>query len=232
MTQAAVVTRLALRELWISFRLFAVLAGFVAVGAIVALLPEPVHVTMERLALGLGVVTCLTAAVAAWSMAEERRAGRAGWLVTRSLQRGTLLAGWFAAIATLGLLGLVAAGTLGWLAASSVALRLAPAGYLALLAGIGAALLAAIASGLATGSVLRAAPAAMLAASVVAAVIAVAWLVAPDPTVVPGGAYVALARLSEPGTAIGPGLRAAGIGLACAAGLLVLARLALERAEL
>jgi hypothetical protein len=41
-----------------------------------------------------------------------------------------------------------------------------------------------------------------------------------------------LARLEEPGTAIGPGLRAAGIGLAVTAAALVAARLLLERAEL
>ena len=154
--------RLALRELWISFRLFAVLAGFVAVAALVALLPAPLPVTLERLALGLGAATGLTAGVAALSMAEERRTGRAGWLVTRSLPRGTPLVGWFAAVAATGLLGLVAAAILGWLAASNVAVRLAAAGYISAVAGVGATLLAAVALGLLAGTVMRVVPAVLL----------------------------------------------------------------------
>lgn len=232
MSQVGAVTRLAVRELWISFRLLAVLAGFVVIGSVVALLPVPLPMTLERLALGLGAVTCLTAGVAAWSMAEERRAGRAGWLVTRSLPRSALLAGWFAALGALSVLGLVAAGSLGWLAASSVTLRLVPAGYLALIGAVGASLLAAIALGLLVGGVLRAAVAAALATAVVALAIGVSWLFVSDPSLVPGGAFASLAQMTEPGTATGPGLRAAGIGLACTGGLLVLARIVLERAEL
>jgi ABC-type transport system involved in multi-copper enzyme maturation permease subunit len=231
-TQAGVMARLALRELWISFRVFGVLAGFVGVGALVALLPAPMPATLLRLALGLGVATCLAAAVAAWSMAEERRAGRAAWLVTRSLPRGTLLAGWFVALATIGLLALLVAGLLGWLAVSSVALRLAPGAYAALIGGVGASLLAAIAGGLLAGAVLRPAPAALLAGGVVAGFIALGWLPASSGALLPGGAFAALAALVEPGTMIGPGLRAAGIGLALTAALLVLARLVLDRAEL
>jgi hypothetical protein len=224
--------RLALRELWISFRLFAVLAGFVAVAALVALLPAPLPVTLERLALGLGAATCLTAGVAAWSMAEERQTGRAGWLVTRSLPRGTLLVGWFVAVAATSLLSLVAAAILGWLAASNVALRLAAAGYISAVAGVGATLLAAVALGLLAGTLMRVVPAALLVVVLLGAAIAVAWLMANDPSMIPGGAYAVLARLEEPGTAIGPGLRAAGIGLAVTAAALVAARLLLERAEL
>lgn len=232
MTQAIVMARLALRELWISFRLFGVLAGFVAVAALVALLPAALPATLERLALGLGAATCLTAGVAAWSMAEERQTGRAGWLVTRSLPRGTLLVGWFVAIAGTGLASLAAAGILGWLAASNVAVRLAPAGYLSALAGVGAALMAAIALGLLAGTVLRVVPAALIAVVLLGAAIAVAWSMANDPSIIPGGAYAVLASLEEPGTAIGSGLRAAGIGLAVTAAALVAGRLLLERAEL
>ena len=232
MSQVGAVTRLALRELWISFRLLAVLAAFVVIGSFVALLPVPLPTALERLALGLGGVTCLTAAVAAWSMAAERRAGRAGWLVTRSLPRTALLTGWFAAISAVSLLGLVASGSLGWLAASGVTLRLAPTGYVALIGAVGASLLAAIALGLLAGGLLRAAAAAALAGTIVALAIAASWLLVPDPSLVPGGAFASLAGLTEPGTATGSGLRAAGIGLACTGGLLLLARIVLERAEL
>lgn len=232
MTQATVVTRLALRELWISFRLFGILAAFVVAGSLVALLPAPLPEALVRLVAMLLLATGVTAGVAAWSMAEERRAGRAGWLVTRSLPRGTLLVGWFLALATVTLLGLVAAGTLGWLAVSSVALRLEPDGYMALLAGIAATQLAAIALGLAAGSVLPAGSAAIAALLGCTVAVVAAWLLPGDATLVPGAAFVGLAGLTEPGTAIGPGLRAAGIGLASTAGLLVVARFLLERAEL
>ncbi len=232
MTQAAVVTRLALRELWISFRLFGIVAAFVAGGSVLALLPAPLPETLVRLVAMLLLATAVTACVAAWSMAEERMAGRAGWLVTRSLPRGTLLVGWFLALATLTVLGLVVAGTLGWLTLSSIALRLEPDGYATLLAGVAATQLAAIALGLAAGSVLPAVPAAMVALLGGAVTLVAASLLPGDASLVPGAAFVALARLTEPGTAIGPGLRAAGVGLASTAVLLVMARLLLERAEL
>ena len=232
MTQAVVVTRLALRELWISFRLFAILAAFVAAGSVVALLPAPLPTTLLRLSAMLLLAAAVSASVAAWSMAEERRAGRAGWLVTRSLARGTLLVGWFLGLSTVTLLGVVAAGMLGWLAISSVALRLEPHGYIALLGGIAAAQLVAIALGLAAGSVLPATSAAIVAILALGVSFIVAWLIPGDASLVPGGAFLALAQLTEPGTAIGPGLRAAGSGLAATAVLLALARLLLQHAEL
>jgi hypothetical protein len=224
--------RLAMRELWISFRLFAVLAAFVAVAALVALLPAPLPATMARLAIGLGVATCLTAGVAAWSMAGERVAGKAAWLVTRSLPRGTLLLGWFAALAGSSLLGLAATGGLGWLAVSTVASRLAPSGYLSALAGIGGMLLAAIAVGLLAGTRMPPVPAAAMAIVVIGAAIAATWVLPDDPSLLPGGAFAVLSGLQEPGMVTGPGLRAAGMSLAVAASALVAARLLLERAEL
>lgn len=232
MTQAGVVARLAVRELWISFRLFTVIAAFVAAGAVVALLPAPLPTTVWRLAAGLGVATLIAAAVAAWSIADERRAGRAGWLVSRSLPRATLLAGWFVAVGLVALGGLAAAGLLGWLAATSVTLRLEPTGYLALLAAVAAAVLAAVGIGLLAGILLSARLAVPLTVGVCLLAGAAAWAGPIDPSLVPGGAYVALAALTEPGGSAGPGLRAAGIGLACAAVVLAAARMAIERAEL
>lgn len=232
MSRPAVMARLAMRELWISFRLFAIIATFIAAGALVVFLPTPLPRTMGTLAVALGVATAVTAAVSAWSMAEERQAGRAGWLVTRSLSRGTLLAGWFVAVGGIGLVALAAAGVLGWLAASAVTLRLEPAGYISLLGGVAGALLAAVAIGLTAGIVAGPRRAALLALLVCVAAGVAAWVLPGDASRLPGGAFGALGALSEPGTAIGPGLRAAGIGLACAAGVLVLARLLLDRAEL
>lgn len=232
MTQAGVVARLAVRELWISFRLFGVIAAFVVAGALVALLPAPLPALMGRLAVGLGIATLVAAAVGASAIATERRAGRAGWLISRSLPRPTFLVGWFAALAAVSLSGLLAAGILGWLAASSVTLRLDPAGYATLLAAVAATTVAGVALGLVAGVLLprRAAVLVTLAASL--GLGALAWLGPADPTLVPGGAYAALAGLTEPGSSTAPGLRSTGISLASAAVLLVAARAAMDRAEL
>jgi hypothetical protein len=230
-TQAGVVVRLAVRELWISFRLFVVVAVFVAAGAFVALVPAPLPSTMARLAAGLAAATLAAAAVAAWSMGEERRAGRAGWLVSRSLPRGALLTGWFVALSGVSLAALAAAGILGWLTATSVTLRLEPSGFAALLSGVAATTLLAVALGLLVGILFPARPAAFVAVAFLALAGSIAWAAPLDATLVPGGALVALAELTE-GTSEGPGLRAAGAALAAAAVLLVAARVAIERAEL
>lgn len=232
MTPTGVVARLAVRELWISFRLLIVLIAFVAAGAVVALLPAAVPVTMTRLSVGLGAATIVVSVVAAWSMAEERQAGRAGWLVSRSLPRGSLLAGWFVALAGLAGLALAAAALLGWLAATTVAFRLEAGAYVSLILAIGATTLGAIALGLLAGTLLpgRTAAAAVGAGCLLAG--AAAWLLPLDGSLVPGGAYASLAALTETQRSIGPGLRATGVGLAVAAALLVAARAALEDAEL
>lgn len=232
MNQTGVVARLAVRELWISFRLLLVLVAFTGAGAIVALLPAPLRETMGRLALGLGLATTVAAAVAAWSMAEERSAGRAGWLVTRSLPRRTLLAGWFLALAASATAAVAVAGALGWLAAASVALSLEPLGYVSLLAGVGTITLAAVALGLLLGALLPARAAGIATVLVCAGAGVCAWLLPVDGSLLPGGVYAALADLAEPGGSISPGVRATGVGLASTAVLLVAGRAALERAEL
>jgi hypothetical protein len=231
-TQTGVVARLAVRELWISFRLLLLLVAFVGAGTVVALAPAPLPATVERLAIGLAVATAVGAGIAAWSMAEERRTGRAGWLVSRSVSRGTLLAGWFVALASTLVAALVAAGALGWLTVSSVSLRLEPVGFTGLLVAIGATALAGIALGLLLGCLLPQRAAALAAVALCGGSILFAALLPADPTLVPGGAYAALAALVEPGGAAAPGIRATGIGLFVTAILLVAARVALDRVEL
>jgi hypothetical protein len=231
-SQATVVTRLAVRELWITFRLLALLAGFIGVGALVALLPAPLPTLLERLALGLGAASILSGAVAAWSFADERARGRAAWLVTRSVSRGTLLAGWFAALAGLALAGTAVAGLLGWLTASAVSLRLDAAAFAAPILGVAATVLAAIALGLLLGTVLhgRVAIGAMVVIGM--GLGALAWLVPGAADLVPGAALADLAAVREGAAAPVSGLRAAGAALVATAVLLAAARLLLERAEL
>ncbi|MBW3612300.1 MAG: hypothetical protein KY392_00405 [Chloroflexi bacterium] len=232
MIRSGVVARLAVRELWITFRVFAVIGAFVAAGAVVALVPAPLPTLAGRLAAGLGVGSLAAAAVAAWSIATERRRGRAGWLIGHSVRRATLLAGWFAALAAVAMTGLAAAAALGWLAASSVTLRLEPAGYLALVGAVGTATLAAIAVGLLAGTLLRPRPAILVAVGACLLAAAVARFGPIDPALVPGGAHVALAGLREASPSAALGIRAAGVGLAVTGAVLVLALSAMERAEL
>lgn len=232
MSQAGVVTRLAVRELWITFRLVVLLVAFVGVGAVVALLPAPLAVTMQRLAIGLGAATLLTAAVAAWSIAEERIRGRAGWLVTRSVPRGKFVVGWFVALSSVSLAGLAAAAVLGWLAAVGVALRLAPDAYALLLAAVAATVVAAVALGVLAGSLLRPRPAALLAVITAAVLAAVAWLSPLGEGLAPGHALLQLAAFAERSTPSAAAWRAAGAALLAAAVFLILARLVLQRVEL
>ena len=232
MSRASVVIRLAIRELWITFRLLGLLVAFIAVGAAVALLPAPLTATMQRLAAGLAAATLIAGALAAWSLADERTSGRAGWLVTRSVPRTTLLGGWFIAFAAATLTGVAAAAILGWLAASGVALRLDPAGFSLLAAAVGATAVAVVALGMLLGILLPPRPAAFVALVVGAAVGAVAWLGPDLAGMVPGAAFLALARLNESVTPLGAALRGAGSALLTTALMLLLARVALGRAEL
>ncbi len=232
MSRASVVTRLALRELWITFRLLGLLVAFIAVGAAVALLPAPLTATMQRLAAGLAAATLVAGAIAAWSLAHERTSGRAGWLVTRSVSRTSVIGGWFTALAGVTLAGITAAAVLGWLAASGVALRLDPAGFLALAGAVGATALAVVPLGMLLGALLPPRPAAALAVMVAAAVGALAWLGPDLASLVPGAAFVALAELNESVAPLGVALRSAGSALLTTALLLLLARAALGRAEL
>lgn len=232
MSQAGTVTRLALHELWITFRLLVVLVAFTGVGAVVALLPAPAAVSFERLAAGFGIATIVTSALAAWSLAEERGSGRAGWLMTRSVSRGTYLLGWFGAIAAVTVVGLTGGATLGWLAASTIPLGLDGTGYAAVAVAVGAATLAAIGLGLVAGTIAKPRIAAVSAGAICSAVAAVGLLVPVAGSWTPAGAYLVLPRVAGADAVFPAALRAAGIGLFLAAVLLAAARVAMERAEL
>ena len=227
MSQAAVVTRLALFELWISFRLLILLAAYVAAGAIVALLPVPLRPTLERLAAGIALATLVGGVIAAGSMSAERTLGRAGWLVTRAVSRGTIILGWFAALAAVSLAGLVAAAVLGWLAVAQAVPRPDPAAFAAMLAGAAAGSLAFLAIGLLLGVMLPVGRAALGAAAAGVVIGMVGWATAP--AAMP---LATLSRLPELERPIATGMQGAGIGLVLAGAALVLARLALRRVDL
>ncbi|HEX7172378.1 MAG TPA: hypothetical protein VF365_07220 [Candidatus Limnocylindria bacterium] len=232
MSQASVVTRLAVRELWITFRLMLLLVAFVGTGAAVALLPAALPVTMQRLAIGLGAATSLVAVIAAWSLADERLQGRAGWLVARSVPRGMLLGGWFVALWSVALSGLVAAAVLGWLAASGVSLRLDPGAFAVLIGGTASTVAAAVALGLLVGCVFRPAHAALVAILGCGATMVAAWLLPQAGGLVPGSAFLELASLTDGSVPVADAWRSAGAAFIAAGLLLALGRLALSRAEL
>lgn len=232
MSQAGIVAWLALRELWMTFRLLVVLVVHVGAGVVVGLLPAARSIALERLAIGLAVAAVVTAAIAAWSMADERLHGRAGWLVTRSVARGTYLAGWFAALVLVAAVGTAAAGVLGWLAIGGADRGVDPVVFPAAIVAVVFTSAAVAALGLLCGSLLR--PPAAIAAAVAACAIlaAVAWLAAASAPWLPGGSHFLLARSAGPEPILGDALRASGIGLALSSALLVAARATLERTDL
>jgi hypothetical protein len=225
-SQTGVVAWLAIKELWISFRLLALLAIYVGVGAFLALVPSPPATVFERLALGLGAAAVIGTVIAAEALSTERVLGRAAWLVTRSISRGTLLVGWFLALAGVSLVGVGAAAGLTWIAVAAAA-RIAPEAYASVVGGVAATSLAGMAIGLVVGTLLRPRPAA--AAALVVGVAAVGASV-----LLPGAGLpvAALAELTAVDRPIAAGLRGAGTFLAASAVALALARVALGRIEL
>ena len=230
MSQAGVVTRLAFRELWISFRLLLLLGAYIGAGAVVALIAAPTSAVLERLAIGLAAAPVIGGAIAGWSLARERRLGRAGWLATRSIPRATILFGWFLALAITTALGLGAAGLLGWLAASGsgAVTVLDPFAFGAIAASIGCAALALLGLGLLLGTFLPPGLAALLAAATGGAGLVTPWLAVPR-IAAPPEALALLPALESP---IAVAAQGAGASLVVAALLLLLARGVLDRVDL
>ena len=223
---------LALRELWISYRLMVILTGFVTAGAVVALLPADVATSFGWLAIGCAGGAGVAAAISAWSLASERRAGRAAWLVGRGFPRAAIVRGWFAATAIAALLGLVPSAAFAWVALSPVARSVEPAAYVAAIAAVGCGTLAAIAAGQLAGALLPRVVA-VVAVTLVAGVVAGASVMAPSTVaVLPPGGHQLLAGLADAARPIGRALGAGGLALAITAALLVLAMAAMERADL
>lgn len=226
------ITRLAIRELWISFQLLLVLSAFVAAGALVALVPGAPAVTLDRLAAGLGIAAAIASASGAGALASQRQRGVGGWLVSRAVPRRTLLHGWFLALGLPVLIGTVAAAVLGWLAVAGAATGPDPLPFGLAVAAVGAGSLAGLALGLAMGAVLSPVPAA-LGALVVCGAVAVVSLALPSAAeFLPGAGHVALAALSDVGRPLALAVRAVGTSVLLIAVLLVLARAALDRADL
>jgi len=226
--QAVLVCRLALRELWISFRLLLLLAVYVAAGTVAAVVPAPLPTTLFRLAVGLAAAGVTAAVIAAWSLSRERALGRAAWLATHSIPRATILIGWFVPLAAVSVLGLLAAGSLGWLATSASSARPGALAFAATVASIATLVMALLALGLLVGALVRAPAAALVTALACALIVAVPWAAVP-PVTLP---IEALARLPELAAPTSLAVQGAGAGLLATAVLLIVARGALGRVDL
>jgi hypothetical protein len=194
-----------------------------------------VTTTLERLGLGMAVAVAAAAAVAGWSIAAERTSGRAGWLVGRSVGRGSIVGAWFVSVGAVAIAGLLVAAALGWLAVAGYPTRPPLEGYVVLVGGVAAWALAAVAAGILAGTLLPRAPAAILVFVGCLGAGLADWLIpAADgvTAVLPGASVGLLAAATELDGVIGHGLRAAGLALGVAALLLVAARMAFDRAEL
>ena len=243
MSRFLTVAGLALRELWISFRLLVALAALLLAALPTALLPtEPVTLAgtawtpLQLFAVGLAAAIALVAGMAAATLAGERRRGTIGWLVSRAVPRPTVMLAWFSAFALVMALGLIAAGALAWLT-QGVASQ-GPGGAAAFIAPVAAtwaAGAAAAALGLLLGSRLPSIPAALITILVAAALLVPAasgvlpGLAAPP---APGAGLATLRDVAETARPIADSLRSAGASLTAAAVALLIGSAALSRADL
>jgi hypothetical protein len=230
-SQAVTVVRLAARELFMTFRLLLVLLVSVGAGAVAGLLPAPPGL-MTRLAAGFGLAIVVAAAVAAWSLAEERFSGRTGWLITRSVARATYLFGWYGALLLVAVGGLAAGAFLGWLSIPPGSVVIDATEYVAAIVGVAATCGLALAVGLLAGALLRPRGAMIVTVALCAVATILAILLPGSTAWLPGGALVALAGANEGKPVVDMALRAAGVGLVLAAAVLVVCQVALERTDL
>ena len=244
MRRFGTVTGLALRELWISYRLLLAVGVLVAAALPSALLPHttpalaasPFESPLEWFAIGLALALGVIGGMAAAALSRERRRGSAGWLVIRAVPRPVILLGWFAAFVVLLAAGLLPAATLVWL---TVAVPASDVGdvwpFAAPLIGAWAAGAAAVAIGLLIGALLTPWPAGLLTLLVTAGILLAAVLgVAPQLSAAPApvAGLAILGDLPNQARPVADALRASGTSLLVAAGALILATAALGRADL
>jgi len=236
-------TGLAMRELWISFRLLAALTVLFAGGGIVAALPPELiggDTVVEGAARWYGQVEAVALAVIAMlvatGVAAERRRGTAAWLTVRAVPRSGLLVGSFLAwLIVLGI-GMAFSAATVWLTITGYAELAHDPLPFALAAGSAwATARAAVARALLIGCLLPVRWAALAALVVVGGLLGLVvlnvsglfgapWL--------PTGGFALLVGLDEATRPVADAILAAGMALATAAALLTLAGAAIERAEL
>ncbi len=211
-----------------SFRLLVLLAAYLGAGAAVAAIPASPSTVLGRLAVALAVAAVAGSSIAAWSLSHERRLGRLGWLAARSVQRRTILIGWFAGLALVTVSGVAGIGLLGWVALGGPSGQSSPAAYGLAMVAAGSGAIALQSLGMAVGAVFRPWLASVVAAGLSATVVAGGWLALPT-LELPVEAVANLLQLERP---ISVALQGAGASLSLAVVLLLAATHLLGRSDL
>ena len=239
MTRLGTLTGMALREMWISFRLMPVI-GLPMIGgmAVIALPPDVAGVTAIGgagfwFAIVASIAISVAAAIAAGTIAQERQRGTVAWMAVRAVPRSAVLLSWFLAFGILVAAG-IAIGSVGaWLAALTRADTppdVVP--FAAAILAAGGVALAGVAVGLLVGALLPPIRAVLLALALCGVALALSIVVPLGGALLPTEGIRLLAHLDDAARPIGDGLRSTGLALALAAALLVLAAAALERSDL
>lgn len=232
-------TRMALHELWISFRLIPLIGLPVVGGMLVSAVPPEfagetaVGGASFWYAVAAAVAICVGSGLAALTMAHERRRGTAAWMAVRAVPRSSVLFSWFLAFAILLIAGLALGSVGAWLAAIGRAETSPdPLPFAAAVAATAGLALAGVAAGLLIGTTLPTMPATLLAVTVSAVLVAAAFLAPLSALPLPIGGLGLLVHLDSAVRPVAGALQSAGAALAAAAVLLVLAGAGLERSDL
>jgi hypothetical protein len=230
---AFTLTRMAVRELWISFRLLLLLALPIAAGLIAVLLSSDPDLTQPALSWGFAAAATVAAGISAAAWATERRRGTAAWLSLRAVPRASVLIAWFAGLAFPLMVGIAAAALLVWLGTGAApTLPLDALTYASLVGAAAGAGLQALAIGLVLGSFLRPVVATVLAMLAGAALLASGVVLAPEPPLVPTAGLGMLAQAKDLLRPLADGLQALGLGLTMTGLLLGVALLIFDRVDL
>jgi hypothetical protein len=230
---------MALRELWISFRLIPVVGLPILAGMAVIAMPAELGGASAIagagfwFAVGAGASICVAASLAASTLAHERRRGTVAWMAVRAVPRSAVLVSWFVGFGLL-LVGGIVVGSVGaWLAAISRAeAPIDPIPFMAAVAALACTALVTLAAALCAGTILGRGVAAILVLLASGAFVAATILGPPEGWLLPTTGIGLLADLGSAARPIGDALRSGGTALAGAAVLLLLAAAVLERADL
>jgi hypothetical protein len=230
---AFTLTRMAVRELWISFRLLLLLALPVIAGLVALLLSPDPDRTQLALAWGMGVVAVLASGLAAAAWAMERRRGTAGWLSMRAVPRASILIAWFVGLAVPMLVGIAAGSLLVWLGTGTQpSPPLDTPAYATIVGAAAAAALEALAIGLLFGSLLPPIVAAVFAVLGSAALLGAGLFIVTEPPLIPTAGIGLLAQAMDLLRPMADGLQALGLGLTLTGLVLGVALLVFDRVDL
>ena len=234
MTRFVTLVGLNLRELWMSFGLLLILAMLLG-SALVLLLVSvsaPTVSASVAYATALAVASIVTAAVAAHSVATERRDGPAAWLAVRAVPRSTLLLARLAAFGAPLLAGLLASALVAWLTlAASPTFARVPFGFALAVVAAAAGALAAVSLGMLLGTLLHPWRAALATALVLLVMVGVTVL-QPTALPLPSDGFTVLGSLPSIGRPVASALAAAGSALVSIAVLTTAAMAVLQRTDL